>query len=290
MISVVIVNYESGEHLGPCLDSVAPLLEAGHEVVVVDNGSRDGSQRAVAGRDGVELLRLSVNMGFGAASNRGAAETRGEHLLLLNPDARLDPDCAERLSAALARDARRGAVAPRLRYPDGRRQFTWEPTPSLLGEALCKLRNPFEALAWAHDPVRRLVVALGDPGWLTAACLLVRRPAWDEVGGFDEDYFLYFEDADLCLRLRAAGWTLALVPEAGAAHVRGRAAVWGPASELRYRESQFRFYLEHRGRRASRLLVRRQRRRFRRLSDPELRASLLAVCDRAEAALRSRES
>ena len=129
----------------------------------------------------------------------------------------------------------------------------------------------------------RLIRGFGDPGWYSASCFLVRRQAWDDIGGFDERFFLYFEDADLCSRLLGAGWTMADVPAAKAFHEKGSAA--SGKSEVAYRRSQFAYYRKHRPRWESRFLLRKQRRKFRRRTDPEIRQELLTVLQEAEQAL-----
>ncbi|MDX1383271.1 MAG: glycosyltransferase family 2 protein [Thermoanaerobaculia bacterium] len=285
MIRVVIVNYGAGKLLADAVASVAGLAEAGHEVRVVDNASPDGSLEGLEHRfPWLDILRLEENVGFGAACNRGAQGATGRAVLFLNPDAAVEADTAGRLEAALADRPRLGAVAPALRYPDGRRQFSWEPTPGIVGETLRKLRNPFEATAWAQALLPRLARLWGDPGWLSGACLCVRREAFEAIGGFDESFFLYFEDADLCLRLRAAGWKVAVVPDAHAIHDKGRGGT-SSASEVPYRRAQFLFYRRHRSERSSRLLLRRLRRKFARIEDGDRRARLLGLCDEAERAL-----
>jgi GT2 family glycosyltransferase len=290
MIRVVIVNYESGRGLAECLASVEPLVSEGHEVVVVDNDSHDDSLEGIEERfPWLRLVRNPRNVGFATACNQGAEGFEGGALLFLNPDARLMGDAAAQLVAALEADPRLGAVAPRLFDPEGRRQFSWEPSPGLVGDTLRKLRNPFEGRVWAHEGVRRLVTAFGDCGFLTGACLMVRRAAWEQVGGFDGDYFLYFEDADLSLRLAGSGLRLAVVPTAGAEHVKGTAgagvAGTGARRERAYREAQLRFYSKHRSPRATRALLGRLRGRLASIDDAELRARLKASYDQAQAQL-----
>lgn len=272
MISVLIVNHNGGEWLGRCLGELHALEGSPfEEVIVADNASTDGSLSAVR-RDfpSVRVLALGENLGFGAANNRAAALARGDRLLLLNSDAWPLPGCLPALDRALDLDPRRGWVSPRLSYLDGRRQFHWAPTTSVLGEAVQMVRNRFEARSWAHR--------LGlwpEPGWFTAACALLRREAFESVGGFDEDYFLYFEDVDLCLRLRRAGWHLAEAPDARAVHVKGGSQpAGGGAVGKEYRRSQLRYYRQHRPAWEGRLLRRRLRRKY--ADDSEMLALLQA--------------
>ena len=246
-VSSVVVSYESIATLDRCLGSLPPPDPERVETLVVDNGSRDGSPELVRARyPAVRLLSLPGNLGFGAAVNRAAAEARGDAMLLLNADAWLLPGALDALAARLAGEPRLAWVAPRLLYPDGRPQFAWEPEVSLLGEAARKVRNRFEAREWSHTLLPRALALLG-PGWYTAACALVRLAAFREVGGFDERFFLYFEDTDLCLRLRRAGWRLAQEPAAWVVHVSAGSG-GRPAAARAYREAQLAFYEAHRPR------------------------------------------
>ena len=246
-VSAVVVSYDSAATLERCLASLPGPDPARFELLVVDNGSRDGSPDLVRERHPqARLLALPANVGFGAAVNRAAAEAGGDALLLLNADAWLLPGALDALSARLDGDPRLAWVAPRLLYPDGRPQFAWEPEVSLLGEAARKLRNRFEARRWSHTLLPRAYALLG-PGWYTAACALVRLAAFREVGGFDERFFVYFEDTDLCIRLRAAGWALAQEPAASAVHVSAGSG-GGRAAARAYRQGQLALYDKHRPR------------------------------------------
>jgi GT2 family glycosyltransferase len=248
--TVVVVTYNSERTLARCLESV--LDDPAIEVLVVDNGSTDCTLSLVRDRfSSARLLELDENRGFGAANNRAERVARGERLLLLNPDAWLDPGALPLLEATLDASPGLAAVAPQLRYPDGRLQCTWYPETGVLGEAIQRWRNLLSG-RWAHgwlEPAARLIVG---PGWLTAACLLLRREAFRQAGGFDEDFFLYFEDVDLCRRLSQLGWRLAKEPAAGAVHVVSVGMRSEEESEsisraaLEYRRSQLRYYRKHR--------------------------------------------
>jgi GT2 family glycosyltransferase len=295
-VSVVLVGHNSSRFLERALASVHGAGAHGScgddtgegcsgddlEIVLVDNASSDGTVEIVRARfPRCRVIETGENIGFGRACNLGARETSGELILLLNPDAWVDSMCVDRLRQAMASDSRLAWAAPRLFYPDGSPQFIWAPTVGVVGEALRQVRNHFERRRWAHHLAPRLLRALGDPGWYTAACALLRRSAWEEVGGFDPGFFLYFEDADLGLRLRQAGWRLRQIDDAVAFHDRHEL----PASSLpRYRESQLRYYRKHRPRWENRAVLRKQWRASRRVADQVTRAGLFAVCELARKA------
>lgn len=267
MISALVVSYETRDLLAATLGRLLALPDPPDEVIVADNGSRDGSPEMVAAEfPRVRLLPLGENLGFGAANNRAAAAARGDQLLLLNSDAWPLPGALTRLGAALDRAPRLALAAPLLRYPDGAPQFHWAPATGVVGEALQKLRNPFERWSWIH----RL---RGPGGWFTAAGALVRRAAFEAVGGFDEGFFLYFEDVDLCVRLRAAGWRLRTVPEATVIHLKGGSQS-AEVESLDFRRSQLRFYARHRPAWEQRFVRARLTRRARRLPPAEREALL----------------
>ncbi|MBW3556573.1 MAG: glycosyltransferase family 2 protein, partial [Actinobacteria bacterium] len=194
------------EHLPACL---APLPDNAN-VVVVDNASGDEAPD-LAERAGATVVRNPTNRGFAAAANQGARMGSGDALLFLNPDAVVDRADLSTLLATLAGDPALGAVGPRLVSPHGHEQRAWWPFPSPLA-------------TWAEAlGLHRLWHGAGKeaPGFLVGACLLARRAAVEEVGGFDERFWLYGEDADLCRRLWNAGWSVRLVPDATALHIGG---------------------------------------------------------------------
>ncbi|MCL4839962.1 MAG: glycosyltransferase family 2 protein [Thermoanaerobaculia bacterium] len=269
MISALLVSYNTRDLLAATLERLLALPDPPDEVLVADNGSTDGTLDLLAARfPGVRVLPLAKNLGFGAANNRAAAAARGDKILLLNSDAWPLPGTLARLSAALDRDPRLALAAPHLRYPDGGAQFHWAPATGVMGEALQKLRNPLES--W------RLIHRVRWPGrWFTAACALLRREAFAAVGGFDEGFFLYFEDVDLCTRLLACGWKLRSVAGAEAVHLKGGSR-GADRENLEYRRGQLRFYAKHRPGWENRFLRARLARRARRLPAAE-RERLLAL-------------
>ena len=260
MISAIVVNHNGQRHLRQCLESLqhsGPNLE----VLVVDNASTDDSVVMVSELfPEVRVLEPGSNLGFGAANNLAAEEARGESLLLINADARLEEGALGRLHEHLQHDKRLALVAPTLRYPDGRHQFVWSPERGVVGEVIQRLRNHFEDRPWAHGAVVRAVSRLAGHLWFTAACILVRTEAFRAVKGFDEGFFMYFEDVDLCVRLEKAGWRLAQASDAVAHHVGGFSR--HPHVDTVYRPSQLRYYSLHRPAWEARFVERRLRRRY----------------------------
>lgn len=276
MISAIVVSHNAARHLRTCLQSLTANGEV-DEIVVVDNASTDGSTELVPSEfPTCRLLALPENLGFGAANNRGVALAQGNRLLLVNSDAWAQRGTLPTLDLELDRDPELALVAPQLQYLGGGLQFTWVPETGIFGEALQKLRNPFEGAAWNHHLLPTVIRRLAGPGWYTAAYVLLRRRAFEQIGGFDEDFFLYFEDVDLCRRLRLAGWHLGQDRQVRAVHVKGGSGAAGQ-SVVHYRRAQRRYYAKHRRRWEQRFLAWRQRRQAERQVDPELRQQLLDV-------------
>jgi len=217
-LSIVIVAYQSGEFLRHCLAAAA---DCARELVVVDNGSPDvDTERLCAAFSNVRLIERERNEGFGSAANAGVAATEGQWILLLNPDAwPEDDEAVERLVRFAEEEPGLGAAGPLLYDPEGRPQrSTIRPPLSPLALALWAAFPHAVSRAYGiwRGPARH---SPRDGEFLQASALLVRREAFEEVGGFDESFFMYGEDADLCARLRDAGWGLAVCQEARFVHV-----------------------------------------------------------------------
>jgi N-acetylglucosaminyl-diphospho-decaprenol L-rhamnosyltransferase len=255
-VAVAVVSWNTRELLEACLRSLERDAAGGRvEVWVVDNGSTDGSVEAVRERfPEVRLIEPGRNLGYGPAVNVVASRTSGPWVAAANADVELAPGAIEALLAAGAGDPGAGAVAPKLVLPDGSVQPSIQPFPSLRLSLLRNLR--------IHRVSRRVAARLclrgaWDPDrpsrvdWATGAFLVVRREAWDEVGGFDESQWMYSEDLDLCWRLHRAGWAVRFVPRAVVRHVRGAAAeqAFGdePAQAARWTATNYAWVARRRG-------------------------------------------
>jgi N-acetylglucosaminyl-diphospho-decaprenol L-rhamnosyltransferase len=224
------VNYNTRDHLLRCVASLR--AEGVEEIVVVDNGSVDGSGPALAEADpAAGFLPTGANLGFGRAANRGVAAVSGDLVLIMNPDAVLQPGALGALVAALATDQGLAVVGPRVENPDGTRYPSVRRFPDLTvaaGHAFVGLVKPDNRFTRRYKMLDADRDRPGDVDWVSGTALLARRSAFDEVGGFDEAYFMYVEDVDLCWRLWQAGWRVGHVPAAGVTHTVGAASDLAP--------------------------------------------------------------
>lgn len=255
LISVVIVSFNTRDVLLRCLrDLFADLREFAPEeteVWVVDNASRDGSVKAVAREfPSVQLIALNENEGFGPANNHAFNRARGEFFFLLNSDAFVHRGATRELLDYLRSHPRAAIVGPRLLNADGTLQAScWKfPSPARAwleasGAARVFADHPRlgDYFRWAHDEEREVDFVVG-------AALLVRRRAWEEVGGFDPAFFLYAEETDWQKRVRDAGWTIAFWPRALVTHIGGASgASNAPRISNLFWQGQERFIIKHFG-------------------------------------------
>ena len=209
-LAVVVVCHDSAGEVGATLEALGPQLRPGDEVVIVDNASRDATLDVV--RDAAPQATVVVcaeNLGFAGGCHAGARATRAPLVLFLNPDAVPAPGCLDALRACAAERAAWGA---------------WQALVTMAGGELVNTAGNvvhYLGFGWAGDLGRPVAAADQRPhevGFGSGAALVVRREAWDAVGGFDERYFMYGEDLDLSLRLRLAGWGVGIAPAARVAH------------------------------------------------------------------------
>jgi len=233
-VGVVIVNYNAGNHLVDCVASVR--AEGISDLVVVDNGSTDGSADALLAADPeVKLLHLD-NPGLGAAVNRGTHELRTDVVFCLNPDAIVHPGAIKTLTTALESDDGVAMVGPRLLNVDGSIYPSARSFPQLshaIGHAVMSLMKPNNRWTRRYKRLDENYEVAHEVDWVSGAAMFVRRSAFDEVNGFDPAYFLYMEDVDLCWRLHNAGWSVVYEPAAIVTHVQGVSTGKTPYRTLR---------------------------------------------------------
>jgi N-acetylglucosaminyl-diphospho-decaprenol L-rhamnosyltransferase len=224
--AAVVVNYEAGPLLVESVQSLLADTSAGvPEVVVVDNGSTDGSVTGLrAALPNVRVVTSERNVGYAAAANQGIAATAAPVVAVCNCDLRVEPGTAASMLARLDAERDVGAVGPTIRNPDGTRYPSARSIPSV-GDAV---GHGVFGLFWAGNPFTRRYRELDadptrarDVGFVSGAAIWLRRTALDDVGGWDPRYFMYVEDVDLCWRLRGAGWRVVYEPGGEVAHVQG---------------------------------------------------------------------
>ncbi len=225
-VAGVVVNYNAKEYLLACVGSL--LAEGVAPVVVADNGSTDGSEMALLERyPEAKWVPTGANLGYGTAANIGAAVVDSAYLLVCNADVVVSKGCGRELRSFLEGRPDVALVGPRIHGSDGALYPSARRFPDLLeafGHGILGqfwVGNPFSRRYrmedWDHAKAREV-------DWVSGACFLARRSAWDAVGGFDRAYFMYMEDVDLCWRLAKAGWSVAYEPAAEVVHAQGVSA------------------------------------------------------------------
>ncbi len=250
-LDVVIVSYRSRELLRDCLESLrVHPPRAGARIQVVDNASRDGTIEMVRERfPEVELTAAAANLGFSAANNLAIRRGRAPFVLALNPDTRVTEGALDHMLALMERQPTVGIAGCRLEREDGtfdhaaRRSF---PTPlGALGHFLRIGRHPRAPARLAQ--YRAPGVERGPVDAVNGAFMLMRRRALDEVGLFDEGYWLYMEDLDLCYRFAQAGWVTWYEPDVSVVHVKAGSSgrYRSPRANYAFHYGMYRFYRKH---------------------------------------------
>lgn len=250
-VDVVVVSYESRSLVLAALDSLAADGGLPLDVVVVDNASTDGTVASVRERHPrARIVANAENRGFSAACNAGWRSGRARHVLFLNPDAEVLPGALAALAERLDGRADVGIAGPRTLNEDGTVQVSTGEDLTLASE-----RRQRRLVTGVRARDRRALAEADarhsrehEPGWVSGACLMARRAALEAVGGFDEGFFLYEEDADLCRRVRAAGYRVLFTPAAVVRHKLGQSmAKAAGRARIEYDRSHVRYYRKHNG-------------------------------------------
>jgi GT2 family glycosyltransferase len=253
-VSAILVNYNAGPELAIALQSLAAdLAGRAWDAVVIDNASSDGSATSVAAfAPHARVIANLQNVGFARGVNQGLAATSGPLVLIMNPDCRLAHGACDALTRELQRSDRVALVAPRILNPDGSDQGSARGDPDMLTGLFGRTALLRRALPRLAVSQRNVVsrAADGDSAidvdWVSGACMLARRSALEQVNGFDERYFLYWEDADLCRRLRREGYRIRYVPGATAVHRVGHSSRDAKSSAIRaFHASAYLYYSTH---------------------------------------------
>lgn len=257
LLSIIIVNWNVKQLLLKCLDSIEQTVgDMPHEVIVVDNASKDGSVEAVSeAHPEVKVVRNLRNAGFAVANNAAARRAMGRYVCFLNPDAVVHPGMFQRMIDVLQSDGDIGVVGPRLLNEDGSLQPSarnFLTNMNLMMSHLLfkpifskRIRSRLVYEDWDHNETKEV-------DWLVGACLMLKRSALEKIGPFDEGYFMFHEDTDLCYRAKKAGYRVFFAHNAHLTHFGGRSCEqrWGDFTVLKYLASKHIFIRKHYGRTA----------------------------------------
>lgn len=250
--SIVLVNYNGSDFLCDCLNSIIRTLDSyTYEIIIVDNFSTDNSVEII--KDNFPLIKLicnQANLGFSKANNLAVKYLGGDHILFLNTDTILIENTPMILSDYLKRHKDIAAVSPHITFEDRTYQLSCGSLPNLAVEFLDKIRYSLHN-NWNHiflSFYNRQYLTIKEVGWVTGACLMMRRDVFDQIGGFDENFFMYFEDKDICKRVKELGYKVVYYPKTTIIHLLGGSS-HGIKKNVNkyYRDSQLYYYQKHLG-------------------------------------------
>ncbi len=247
--SAVVVNYNAGRHLRACIDSLTCQRDTNLvEIIVVDNGSTDDSLASLDGTP-VRVVHSPGNVGYARAANLGIAVSSSAYVAVLNPDVVLDASAGGLLCAALDENSAVGIVGPRISTTSGQDYPSAREIPGFatsLGHLVFGVVRPSNRWSRHYRQEHLDPATARASDWVSGAAVVMRREALDEVGGWDEQYFMFLEDVDLCVRLREHGWEAWYEPAAKVCHVEGVSRRSHPYRTIAdHHRSAFRFARTH---------------------------------------------
>ncbi len=235
-ISIIIVNWNTRELLLQCLESIPQgFTRATYEVLLVDNASIDGSVEAVRSRfPGVVLLANVKNAGFAAANNQAAQRALGRYLFFLNPDTIVLPGSIEALLGYADQHSETGILGPKILNPDGSRQLScWREYPGVknaLVDAFYLWKLPWLWFSQASVYTDGELSETREVAHLLGACLFIRRETWEQIGPFDEQFFIFLEETDLCFLAKQNHWKVEYFPGSEIIHYGRQSVIQRPSA------------------------------------------------------------
>lgn len=264
-LSILIVNWNTRELLNECLEAVYRTTQAlSPEVIVVDNGSTDGSQELVMRAfPQTRLVQNQQNLGFAPANNQGLALSQGQAILLLNSDAFLQDSVATEMLEWLEAHPHAGIIGPRLIYPDGRQQISHGPLPTLRSELLSLVgldKIPWVSSFRQPQPATVTQSKPGVPaGMVMGACLMLRRSVLEQIGPLDESFYFFSEEVDFCARAHQVGWQVFFLPWLEVVHVGSGSSGQTAPRVLQLYRAKLQYFKKHLGTGAARQLYKAMR-------------------------------
>lgn len=251
MISLIIINYNTSELLKNCLSSFIRYHNLkDFEIIVVDNNSYENSVDEICKiYPEIKLIKLSENVGFSRANNIAASEANGDILLFLNNDTLFIENSIEKMAKYYVENDNAGIIGPKLLYEDYSFQLSAGRLPNIIQEIIDKIiYTLFKRLKIFRLMMEKLLFnKIKQVGWVTGACMMISKELFNMVNGFDENIFLYFEDKDLCARIKNKNKSIIYFPETSVIHLLGGSSAKINTLKIRkiYRESQKLYYKKH---------------------------------------------
>ncbi|MEH1981761.1 glycosyltransferase family 2 protein [Nostoc sp.] len=248
-VSIILVNYNGAEILADCLNSIEKFIDIpNYEIIVVDNASSDGSVELIAEQfPEVSLIKQAKNSGFGTGNNAGAKLASGEFLLLLNTDTVLNSNILPHLIELMEADQQVGIIGPKLLNSDGSLQISVSPALGIKGEyKALQMHRDYQNIT-KKSLIEQKFQQIQEVDIVVGAAFFIRSSLFHKLSGFDENFFMYFEESDLCQRAQCQGYKIIYTPYVSLIHLKGY-SIQKAANimSIEYRRSQIYYYQKHR--------------------------------------------